>query len=903
MPVDPKITMGKLDNGLRYYIRPNQRPQNRAWLYLAVNAGSVLEDEDQLGLAHFVEHMGFNGTKHFPGNSLIDYLETKGVIFGYEANAYTSFDETVYTLRVPTDSVAVVEEAFQILEDWAHLVSFDSTEVDKERGVVVEEWRVGLGARKRMLNEQLPILFKNSRYAERLPIGKKNVIDTFEHETLTRFYRDWYRPDLMAVIAVGDFDERWIKSMIEKHFAGIPMPANPRERRLFEVPDHGETLFALASDPEAMWTMVGLYYKRDVRSKSTVGDYRDKLVSRLYNVMLNYRLMELKRSPNPPFLSARSGEGRFVKSKDVYVISASVDETGIERGLEALLTEAQRVKTYGFGEKELERAKSRILRMSEKFADEDDKIMSRLMAGKCLLNFTRNEPLPGFANEFELHKQLLPGIRLEDVNQLIGDLMRDGNLVVFSRAPEKEGLELPSEDALLALFDAVKDKEIEDYVDTFADEPLIDEILTPGKIVSEKTIDEVGVTEWTLSNGVRVVLKPTDFYNDRISFRCLSPGGTSLVPDSRYASAVVAGGIVRASGIGDFSKDELRKKLSDKIAVVYTDISRLTEGLSGGGSTKDIETLFELIYLHMTSPRRDEEVFESYLSRWKSRRKNEGASPEAVFADTVDATLAQYHPRALRLPVEAIDGIDLDDALDIYADRFADASDFVFIFLGNFELDQMRSLVETYLGSLPALHQKETWKDPGITPPRGVIKKTVRKGMEPKSRVVLVFTGPCEWSRENEYRLQATAKVMRIRLREVLREDLSGTYGASCWAACDLYPKPEYRFRIGFGCDPDRVEELIGVVFAEIDSLRTRGPDESYVIKVRETDRRSYEKRLEMNGFWERSLWECYFRGEDPKVILDLARFIETLSADSIRESARRYLDTNHYVQVVLLPE
>jgi zinc protease len=903
IPTDSDLTVGTLENGLRYYIRVNEKPKKRAWLQLIVNAGSVLEGDDQQGLAHFVEHMGFNGTEHFPGNELVDYLETVGVSFGFDANASTGFDETVYRLTVPTDSTEVVERAFQILEDWAHLVSFDPEEIEKERGVIVEEWRRHLGAGERMLNKQLPIVFKDSRYAKRLPIGKKEIIETFDHETLRRFYNDWYRPDLMAVVAVGDFDQEWIQGLIEKHFASIAQPPNPKARTLFPVPDHKETLFAIATDPEATGTSVGLYFKRDVSSKITVDDYRQKLIGRIYNVMLTYRLIELTHKPDPPFLFARSSKGRFVKTKDVYVLGASVDEEGIERGLDALLTETQRIKRYGFQQTEFERAKNRLLRTSEKFYDERGKLTSMFYAGKCRLNFTRGVPVTSYANEFELCRELLPGIRLDEVNSLRDEFMNDENLVVFVRAPEKEGLEIPSEGDLLAIFKSVQEKDIEDYVDVTSDEPLIAELPEPGEIVKERTIEELGVTEWTLSNGARVLLMPTDFYNDRITFTAFSPGGTSIVPDDQYYSASAASGIVSGSGAGVFSRDELRKKLTDKIATLHTGISPLTECVGGGGSTKDLQTIFELIYLQMTSPRKSDDAFQSQITRYKSMIENMGASPEMAFMDTVEATVAQYHPRALSWDEEAIDKIDLDTAFDIYKDRFADASDFVFIFAGNMELGRMRPLVETYIGGLPSIHRKETWKDTGIRPPRGVVKKTVERGMEPKSSVALVFTGDFEWSRENATALEAMTRVMGIRLREVLREDLGGTYHASCWADCDKYPVQDYRIDIRFGCDPERVDELIGVVFEQIDSLKTHGPDEKSVTKFRETQKRRYERSLESNHYWVRQLRESYFYEEDPMSVLDRPNLAQSVSAESIQEAARKCFDTDNYVQVVLVPE
>ncbi|UCH11016.1 MAG: insulinase family protein, partial [Fidelibacterota bacterium] len=525
VPPDPEVTRGEFANGVRYYIRTNRKPEKRAQLWLALNAGSVQEDEDQRGLAHFAEHMAFNGTEHFAKQELIDYMESIGMRFGPEVNAFTGFDETVYILQVPTDSIHMVEQGFQILEDWAHLVSFEGEEIDKERGVVVEEWRLGRGAQSRMFDKQLPILFKDSRYADRLPIGKKEIIETCTYETLRRYYREWYRPDLMAVVAVGDFDADWILSLMEKHFAAIPEREDPRPREVFPVPDHEEALFAIATDPEASHTRVGLYFKHELAPEVTQGDWRQLLIRDMYNQMLNGRLSELAQQADPPFLYGYSGKGRFVRSKEVYFLGAGVKEDGIERGLEALLEEATRVRRFGFTQSELDRAKEWLLRGFENSYKERDKTESEAYVWDYIEHYLTGSFMMGTEKEYELSKRLVPGITLEEVNSLASRWITDHNRVVMVNAPEKEGVAIPSEEQLQAVFTAVEEKEIRAYEDRITDEPLVDPVPEATKIKGRKTYEDLGVTEWTLANGVRVILKPTDFKNDEILFYAYSPGG------------------------------------------------------------------------------------------------------------------------------------------------------------------------------------------------------------------------------------------------------------------------------------------------------------------------------------------------------------------------------------------
>jgi zinc protease len=903
LPVDSAVTLGTLPNGLRYYIRENPEPRARAELRLVVKAGSVLEDEDQLGLAHFVEHMAFNGTEHFEKQELVDYLEGIGMRFGPDLNAYTSFDETVYMLMVPTDSAELVATAFQILEDWAHGQVFDHEEIDKERGVIVEEWRLGRGAGARIRDQQLPVLFQGSRYAERLPIGKPEVVENFDYETLKRFYRQWYRPDLMAVIAVGDFEAETIEELIHRHFAGIPMPDIAPERPTFPVPDHEETLFAIATDPEATFNSVAVYWKQQAREVGTLGAYRQSIVEALYNRMLNFRLFELTQQAEPPFIGASSSQGRFIGSKEVYVLGAGVQENRHERALEVLLTEAQRVARHGFTETELEREKRELLRFLQQAYDEREKTQSSGYASEYARAFLYDEPIPGIAFEFGAHQRLLPSVRLEETNRLAREWITESNRVILVDGPEKEGAEVPGEAELLAVFAAVEAAGIEAYVDVATEAPLVPIVPEPAEIIEIEELEEIGVQRWTLANGVRVLLKPTVFKDDEILFNGWSPGGTSLASDRDYVAAMTASTVVFRAGVGEFSLVDLQKKLAGTAVRVSPSIGSLYEAIGGSASPSDVETMFQLIYLYFTAPRRDAAAFQSIKSRIQASLANRNANPASAFNDTLRVTLTQHHFRTRPPSIQLYNEMDMEVSYEFYRDRFADAGDFFFVFVGNFDPDSLKPLIQTYIGGLPAAGREERWRDEGISYPTGVIQKTVYKGIEPKSQTRVVFTGPFDWTRESRYSLRALSNVLRIRLREVMREDMGGTYGVSAGGSGSRDPVPDYQFSIGFGTAPERLEEMVDAVFLQIDSLQTVGPSQEDIDKVKEMQRREYETDLRENGFWLGQLVAAERYGLDPRNIITYEELIDGLTADIVRAAANIYLRTDNYVQVTLYPE
>jgi zinc protease len=902
VPVDPRITVGYLPNGLRYYIRANGRPFQRAELRLVVNVGSVVEDDDQIGLAHFVEHMAFNGSQHFAKQDLIKFMESIGMRLGPGVNADTSFDETVYMLHVPTNNAEAMDKAFLFLADVAHGLSFDPDAIEKERGVIIEEWRQGRGAGARMQDQQFPILLKGSRYSERLSIGTKESIESFKPEALKRFYADWYRPDLMAVIAVGDFDKSSVQSLIKEHFASIPAPERPRPRPTYPVPDHAETLYAIATDAEATATTVGIYNMLPLREQETVGAYRQQQVERIYTAMLNARLEELTLKSNPPFIRAGVRRGLFVRSKEAATLMALVKEDGIERGLDALITESARAARYGFTAGELEREKQSSLRLYEGAFDERDKEDSADLAAEFIRSFTQLEPIPGITYEYGLVRRFVPEISLEDVNKVARD-WAGGSRVVLVNAPRKPGLVIPDSTRLAAVIKNATQKDIKPYLDAAGAQTLMDRPPQPGTVVKSTTRSSFGLTEWELSNGVKVVLAPTRFKQDEVVFRATSPGGTSLASDKDYVPAMTAGQVIGAGGVGSFDAIQLRNLLSAKAVSVTPFIDDTDEGVAGGASPKDLETMFQLIYLTFTQPRADPAVFAALESQMKTMLANRQSSPEWAFRQTLQTALAQNHYRSRPMTPEMVDEMDLQKSFAFYKDRFADASDFTFVFAGNFEPSAMKPLVEQYLGALPSLHRIESWKDVGITPPRGVVEKTVRKGIEPKSEAGIVFTGPFQFDSPHRVALDALGVVLERRLRETLRDALGGTYGVQVDANASKIPKDRYDITIDFGCDPERTEELVKTLFREIEALKAKGPGDKEVSDAREALLRQHETELAQNTLLVSQISEMYEDSEDVQEFFDLPRAYANLTAAAVQDAARRYLDTGNYVRVTLYPE
>ena len=905
MPVDPEVLVGALPNGLRFYVRPNERPARQAELRLVVKAGSVLEDDDQRGLAHFVEHMQFEGTRHFPGQGINQFLGSLGLSIGADANASTSFDETEYTLRVPTDVPGALDKALTILEDWAGAATFDSAAIERQRAIVLAEWRMHLGAEERTAEKIRSVQLQGSRYADRAPIGSPETIGRATREQLTRFYRDWYRPDLMAVIVVGDVDRSAVAQMIAQHFKPLTNPSPERPRPAFDVTEHPGTRVAVASDKETTATAVQVSTLRPARNQGSVGGYRAIMMDQLFAQMLGARLDELSQSAKPPFLRAVADRSLFPapRTRDLAVVQALVTTDGVTRGLDALVTEVERVRQFGFTATELERAKQANMAGSARVVAESPDRESSSRADEYTRNFLEDEALPTIWQELAFHRRFIPAISLSEVNALAGDWFPEGNRLVVVSAPESAGVVLPPEDQLAAVVKTASAKRLKPYVDEGAGRALMDAPPKPGSI-AKTTPRPGGITEWTLSNGATVVLKPTTLRADQILFRGSSPGGTSLASDEEFISARIADDVIPAGGVGSFNGVALDKLLSGKALGVQPYIAETEEGIRGGATPQDLETMFQLMYLRFTQPRADPTAFAAMKAQVLAMLANQTADPEVVLEQTLNTELSGGNPRRQPETPATVERWNLERALAFYKARFADASHFTFVFVGSFTPESIKPLIETYIASLPATHTEETWRDIGVAPPRGVIKKTVEQGIAPKSEVSIVFTGPFVYDDANKLALHTVTLVLQSRLSEAIREQLGGTYSITVNSDTSRAPKPEYRVRIDWTCDPARTSSLVDRVMEEVAFVRNTLLSPEQVSRIRAILARDFDKNSLENGYLLNQIARRYSDGDAANVGAAVEPpQTSVLTGASIQSAARRYLDMANYVQVTLMPQ
>ncbi|MCI4668862.1 MAG: insulinase family protein [Bacteroidia bacterium] len=906
IPFDKNTVVGKLENGFTYYIKKNTKPENFAEVRLAVNAGSVLETDKQLGLAHFVEHMCFNGTKNFPGNGVVDFLQSIGSRFGAHVNAYTSFDETVYMLRIPTEDDEIFSKGIQVMEDWAHQVNFSDEEIDKERGVIVEEWRTGQGPNQRMNNQIFPTIFYKSKYAERLPIGKLDVLKSFEYQTLKDFYNKWYRPDYMALVVVGDVDVEKTEALIKEKFSKIAKPAAPLERPNFQMPDHQETIFQAVRDAEAPVNVMRLLFKQESKNTLTLGDYRESMVRSLTTSMLQSRLSEKTEDPSAPFSFAGiSYSGVFgIRAKDAYSLFAVFPEGKALMSLETMLIENKKASKYGFTQSELDRTKTAFLSSLEKQFNEKDKTNSRSIVMKYVYHFLNESPAPGIENQLALYKNYLPGITLEEVNAMMKSFITENNQVVILTGPEKESNVFPTEDEVMATFDKVKDIEVTAYEDNVASGPLLENIPTAGSIKSENKIESIGVTELTLSNGVKVVLKPTNFQNDQVMMRAYSKGGNSLYPDSDYMSAAFSDALVGSSGLGNFDNIQLEKYLSDKQLQLNPFIGELSEGMNGNFSPKDIETFFQMVHLYFTQPKIDEKVFQSTMNRFKGIFPTLLNLPEQWFSNATSEYLYNGSIRRKGIfSVEEMDMVKPNRVLEIFKDRFADADDFTFMFVGNFEVEEFKEYLTTYIATLPVKEGAENWKDPGVKVREGKLSKNFYKGQEDKSLVRLMYRGDMDWEGSERSHIKALGEALAIMLVKSLREEKGGVYSPSARANYQSEPTARYNIEASFYCAPANVDELVETVFQDVNTLKKKGPSEEVLQKIKEARRKSYQIGLKENSYWMSGLVFAYQNDLDPTRILEYEKGIDALTVKSIKKAAKKYFNDKELIRMVLLPE
>jgi len=904
IPFDPKVIIGKLNNGLTYYIRENKHPKDRAEFYLVVNAGSILEEDNQNGLAHFCEHMAFNGTKNFEKHEIINYLQSIGMKFGPEINAFTSHDVTNYMLqKVPTDIPENIDTALMILYDWANNVSFEDEEIDNERGVIHEEWRTRRGAQFRMMTKTDKVLYKGSKYAERDIIGDIEIIDQGSYEALRGFYNDWYRPDLQALIAVGDFDAGLIEQRIREMFSDIPKKENPKERTVYEVPDHNDTYIAIETDPEAQYVFVQLYYKHEPFEETTLSDYRQGILFSLYNQMLNNRLQEKLQQENPPFLYAYSAYTSMVRSKDAYIGFAVAKNDGIFRSLETLLTENERVKQHGFTESELERAKREFLGNNEKAFNEKDKQESSGYVWSYFSHFLENEPSPGIEFDYEFTKSIVPGIQLQELNKLAGEWITDKNRVVIITGPENENVEIPSESEIMQLINNIGNLETEAYDDNVSDLPLVPVKPEPGNIEKITKNKKLGTQEWLLSNGVKVILKPTDFKDDEILMRAFSFGGTSLYDAGNLPSAEFSTDVISESGLGSFDKIQLQKIMAGKIVNLYPYVNNISEGFRGNSSVKDFESLLQLVYLYFNYQRSDETAFRALMNRMEGFLENRKNNPASAFQDTISVTMANYHPRVQLFDLEYLNNIDFKKATAIFNERFEDPAGFTFYFVGNLNVDSIKPLIETWLGSLMPVKKNEQFNDHMIRPPKGIIEKVVAREMKvPKATVYVGFTGTFDYSNFlNRISLTALCDILDIRYTESIREEQGGTYGVGVYPTLNQYPWENYQVTIRFDCDPENVDKLKAIVYDEIEKLKNEGPAEKDLMNVKENKLKTRKENLENNEYWIGKLEAFGLNNESINDYLNYEKYVNKLTAKELKNAAKMFFDDNR-VEIILLP-
>lgn len=907
IPTDPNVRIGKLDNGLTYYIRHNELPEKRADFYIAQKVGSILEDDNQRGLAHFLEHMCFNGTNNFPGKTLTQYLESIGVKFGENLNAYTSIDETVYNIsNVPVIRDGIVDSCLLILHDWADDLTLDPKEIDSERGVIHEEWRTSTGAQMRMLERMMPIMYPDSKYAYRLPIGTMEVVDNFPYQALRDYYEKWYRPDQQGIVVVGDIDVDKVEAKIKEMFSPIKMPENAATREYFPVSDNKEPLIAIDKDKEQTVPMIYLFYKHDAipnEQKNNMDYLVVNYMKSMIENMLNARLNELRQSANPPFIQAQAGDGEYLLSKTKYAFAGMLfsKEDGIDTALASMLREIERMHKYGFTASEYARAKADYLRMLESAYNERNKTKNDSYVNEYVRHFIDNEPIPGIEAEYAIMNQIVPNIPVEAINSLIPAMVTDSNMVVSIFCPEKEGMKYPTKEEILSVINKVKAENITAYEDKVSDEPLMAEKPQGGKIIKSEN-GPFGSTILTLSNGVRVILKPTDFKADEITMKAFSPGGSSLFPNDEKVNVSSLNAVAGIGGLGNFSNVDLEKVLAGKKAQVSTSVGENTEGLNGNCSPKDFETLMQLVYLSFTAPRMDNDAFTSYKNRMKASLANQEANPMVALQDTLRKALYMNHPRTFRMKADLVDQIDYAKIMDMYKDRFKDASDFTFIFVGNIKPEEVEPMIETYLGSLPSINRKETFRDNKIYMRQGEYKNIFSKQLEtPKATVLVINNGKCAYTPKNQIMMSMLSQILDIMYTESVREKEGGTYGVSAYGSISKYPKEEAVLQIYFDTDPEKRAKMTEIILNELNQFAKEGPSAENLSKVKEFMLKKHKENVKENGYWVNVLDEYFWDQTDMNTGYD--EMVNSITAKDLQEFTKALLDQNNRVEVSMTSE
>lgn len=905
LPQDGKLVKGTLANGLTYYIRENRKPEKKVELRLVVKVGAIVEDDDQLGLAHFAEHMAFNGTKNFKKNDIVSYLQSIGVEFGNDLNAYTGFDETVYILPIPTDQQANLEKGFQILEDWAHQVTYNTEDINSERGIILEESRLGKSGEERMFKKVYPNLFKGSKYAQRLPIGNDSIIRNFEPDVIRRFYRDWYRPELMAVIVVGDLPADQAKKLVEKHFSSIQSPAQSRKREYAVVPPYADNTAMVVTDKEATGFEFAINFPAFPFKKAvTAGEYRKELVNNLYTSILGSRLRELTQKENPPFVYAYAGFGGYAKNYQSFTIQGGTGTNDVKKGIDAALTEIERVKRYGMTAPELERAKKNILSAYERSWNNRDKTESVQYADEYIRNFTDGEAIPGIEAEFELVKKLLPEITIQEVNAITDLFKNEKNRFTYVMGPEGSAT-LPSDQAILAMLDSkVADGSIKPYEEKAIASSLLSSLPKSGKVVSDKTNSELGSRELVLSNGVKVSLKVTDFKNDQVLFSATRPGGLSAYGLADKYSAENAVSIVSAMGVGAFSPTDLTKALAGKVSSLRPSIGNYSSGFSGSSSKKDIEVLFQLLNLYVREPRKDSALFNAVLQRGRAQVSMLGANPQVAFIDTLNKVMYNGNPLApSAVPkAEHFDKINLGRSMAIYKELLGDLGGMHISIVGSFDEKEVIALLEKYVAGLPAV-TKPVAVDNKVRIAKGEQTFQVRKGKEDKSLIVGIFAGEVPYSEALALKLNGLSDALNIIITEEMREKIQGIYGGGTNAGVNKTPYGAYQMILQLPCGPAKVDTLISSFNSELKRIAAKQIDQSYADKVKKAWIEKYKVDVKTNAFWLSALQDIARGERTADRVINAEKYYNALGLQDLSDAAQLISKSTSRIMAIQMPE
>jgi zinc protease len=907
MPNDESVRTGVLENGMTYYIKSNQEPKERASFYIIQNVGALLEEDHQNGLAHFLEHMAFNGTKHFPDKGIIDFLERHGVAFGENINAYTSQNQTVYNLSdVPVNKPGILDSCLLILNDWSNYLLLTEEEIDAERGVIKEEWRTRRTAQFRMYKASLPYLYPNSKFAERDVIGDFEVLENFEYDALRDFYHKWYRTDLQAIAMAGDFDAEEMEKKVVELFSQIQPVEDAPERPFFEIPDHTVPVYGLVTDKEAAQTIIRymIRHRKSDEGPETIMDHRETYIHQLFNAMMGQRLEELVQKGDPPFVVGVINYGDFERGYEALSAIVMPKPNQEDVGLTALMTELERVKRYGFVQGELDRAKAEILTQWEKYYKERDKIHNEEYVNDYVNHYLDGDAYISAETGYMYVQGILPSITLDDFNQRLEAWVTEENQVLVIQGPEGEGVEHLSEAASLAIFDQVASAEIEPYEDVELAESLVSEELALAAITSTRELPQFDAVEWTLENGATVVFRQADFEKDQVQIRGYSKGGSSLYADDYVPTTDMLTSLVSFYGVGDFDATGLQKMLTGKNVSLQLSLTSRSEGLNGTASPKDVEAMMQLLYLHFNHPRFDAEAHEAIVARYMALVENMNNNPQKIMGDSLNLILTDYHPRSRVLDQEFLGEVDYEKIQEVYTDRFADASDFLFVIVGNMEQEEVKGLVQKYIGAIADLDRDEMWVDHQVYEPEGLVDKTIPLALEtPKANVNIVINQEMEYSAYNRMVMRVIEGILDLRYVESIREEEGGTYGVGIRTALSRWPVEKATMRISFDCDPTRSSELKDKVFEELDKLAKDGPSDVDLSKTVENILKDREQSKEHNSYYLSAIYNYYVHGinfDDPE---NYENIVKDLSAKDVKKVMKAFYKKPNVVDVVFVPE